>query len=562
MYPHGSAPIAAPAHPPPSAPRSWHPVAALAVLAVWLALPGNVSLWMAVWHHTAALGMRAWGVMLAWAVALVGVNVAVLALLAAGPVRRLLGAAFIALVAIPSYFMLAYGVVIDSAMVTNVLETDVRESADLLTPTLAAVAVAGVLLPGWLWWRLPWRPWPWRRALAWRAALAVGGMVLAALALWLTFADLASLMRNDRGLRYRINPYNTIYGVLRHAAVRPSAARASAPLLPVGADVQPLPAAAHVDDAPLVVLVVGETVRAANVGLGGYARPTMPRLAALQTRGELVYFAQTTSCGTDTATSVPCLFSPGGRGAKLPPQRQENLLDVWQRAGLAVTWLDNQSGCKGVCSRVPARHTDRLGLPDLCRGDECWDEVLLRELPPALAALDPARRRVGTVAVLHMMGSHGPAYFKRTPDAFKPFQPECRSVQLQACERQTIVNAYDNTLHYTDHVLAELIEWLRARPGPTALWYVSDHGESLGEGGVYLHGMPDALAPREQTQVPMLMWANDAMRERLGLSWACLQRRAVEPASHDDVFHTLLGVWDIRTHAYRPERDLLRACRS
>ena len=104
--------------------------------------------------------------------------------------------------------------------------------------------------------------------------------------------------------------------------------------------------------------------------------------------------------------------------------------------------------------------------------------------------------------------------------------------------------------------------WLLARPGPTALWYVSDHGESLGEGGVYLHGMPYALAPREQTHVPMLVWANDAMRERLGLSWECLQRRAVKPASHDDVFHTLLGVWDIRTQDYRPERDLLRACRS
>ncbi|WP_424859434.1 phosphoethanolamine transferase [Tepidimonas sp. HKU77] len=546
----------------PKAALGWHPAVALAVLAVWLAVPGNVSLWMAVWDHTAALGMRAWWVMLAWAVALVGVNLAVLALLAAGPVRRPLGLVFIILVAIPSYFMLAYGVVIDGAMVTNVLETDLRESADLLAPALGVVVVGGVLLPGWLWWRLPWRPWPWRRALAWRAAFAVGGLVLAGLALWLTFADLASLMRNDRGLRYRINPYNTIYGVVHYAAGRLPAAGASTPLLPVGADVQPLPAAPRADEAPLVLLVVGETARAANVSLGGYPRPTMPRLAALQARGELVYFAQTTSCGTDTATSVPCLFSPDGRDARTPPQRQENLLDVWQRAGLAVTWLDNQSGCKGVCNRVPTRRTDRLGLPDLCRGDECWDEVLLRELPSSLAALDPARRRVGTVAVLHMMGSHGPAYYKRTPPAFKPFRPECTNNQLQACDRQAIVNAYDNTLYYTDHVLAELVEWLRARPGPTALWYVSDHGESLGEGGVYLHGMPYALAPREQTHVPMLVWANDAMRERLGLSWECLQRRAVKPASHDDVFHTLLGVWDIRTHAYRSERDLLRTCRS
>lgn len=538
----------------------WHPLAALALLAGWLATVGNVPLWSAVWPVQGPLGARGWAVTLAWVLALALVNLAVLAWLAAGPLRRPVGVALLALAGGASYFMLAYGIVVDASMAANVFQTDLREARDLLTPGLLVTLVLGVALPGWLWWRLPVRRWPARRAVLVRVGVGAVALGLAVALLWLTFQDLAALLRNDRALRYLINPYNSVYAALRHGAGQ--RALASEPPQPIGLDVQPLPAAAREDEAPLVVLVVGETARAANWGLNGYARDTTPRLRALIQQGQpIVSFAAVTSCGTNTQTSVPCLFAPEGRARWNPSRAQENLLDLLQRAGLAVTWLDNQSGCKGVCARVPSRQTDHLQVPGLCRGDECHDEILLRELPGALQALPGAKRQVGTLVVLHQMGSHGPAYFKRTPAALKRFQPECTTAQLQACEPAHIVNAYDNTLLYTDHVLAELIGWLAQRRGPTALLYVSDHGESLGEDGLYLHGMPYAVAPREQKEVPMLLWANGGMQRRLGLDWACLQRRAQEPSSHDHVFHTVAGLFGVRSAVLDAERDLLAACR-
>lgn len=538
----------------------WHPLTALALLAVWLATAGNVPLWLAVWPVQGGLGWRGAAVALVWVLTLALVNLAVLACLAVGPLRRPLGVVLLALAGVASYFMLASGIVVDASMAANVFQTDLREARDLLTPGLLVAWVLGVALPGWLWWRLPVRRWSARRALLVRLGVGAAALALAIALLWLTFQDLAALMRNDRALRYLINPYNSIYAALRHGVGQ--RALASEPLRPIGLDVQPLPPAAREDEAPLMVLVVGETARAANWGLNGYARDTTPRLRAfIQQVQPIVSFSAATSCGTNTQTSVPCLFAPEGRAQWNPSRAQENLLDLLQRAGLAVTWLDNQSGCKGVCARVPSRQTDHLQVPDLCRGDECHDEILLRELPGALQVLPEPARHVGALAVLHMMGSHGPAYFKRTPAAFKHFRPECTTAQLQACEPTHIVNAYDNTLLYTDHVLAELIGGLAQRSGPTALLYVSDHGESLGEGGLYLHGLPYTVAPREQKEVPMLLWVNGGMQRRLGLDWACLQRRAQEPASHDHVFHTVAGLFGVRSAVVDTEHDLLAACR-
>ncbi len=537
----------------------WHPLALLGILALWLATVGNAPLWWAMGRTLQAQGAALVLPMLAWVLALTAFNGAVLALLLWPRWRRVGGLVLLAAVAVPSHFMASYGVVIDRTMIDNVLHTDMREAGDLMTTGLAATVLFGVVLPGWWWWRQRVRPVRWTRLLAQQLGVVVLGVGLCVGLLWATFTHLAPLMRNDKSLRYMINPYNTVYALVRSVSSR--AAYAQQPLQAIGTDVQPLPAAASIEVAPLVVFVVGETARAANFGVAGYARPTTPRLAALREAGELISFAQVQSCGTNTQTSVPCLFAPEGRADYDPKRRQENLLDVLQRAGAAVTWLDNQSGCKGVCDRVPNVRTDRLGVSGLCTADECYDEILLRELPGQLARLPAEARQRGTLVVLHQMGSHGPAYFKRTPTAFKRFLPECTNPQLTACPVPTVVNAYDNTIAYTDHVLGELIAWLRQRQGPSLLLYVSDHGESLGENGLYLHGMPYAMAPKEQTHVPMVLWANQAMRDRLGLDWACVQQRAAAAASHDHVFHTLAGLFDVRTRVYDARMDLLRACR-
>jgi lipid A ethanolaminephosphotransferase len=541
-------------------PPAWHPLALLLLLALWLTTVGNLPFWAAVWHLPQSQDWIALLTGLNLGLLLLALNVAALSLLIWPRWRRSGGIVLLFMATAASYFMHAYGVVIDASMLRNALATHAREVRDLLSGGMLVALLLGVLLPGWWWWRQPVRPVPARRLMAQQLGVSALALLMVFFLGWASFQDLASLVRNHKPMRYMINPYNSVYALGRNMAG--SASRMQQPLQAIGEDAAlPLKAGADPQPSPLIVLVVGETARAANFGLGGYQRDTTPRLRDLQAQGRLVYFSQVSSCGTNTEDSVPCMFSHLGRENYVASAaRYENLLDVLRRAGLAVLWLDNQSGCKGVCDRVPHVDTSSLSLPGVCKDDECLDEVMLHELPARLAALDPARRAHGTVVVLHQMGSHGPAYHKRAPEALKAFQPECTQAALQDCPREHIVNAYDNSIRYTDHFLAEVTLWLQAQQRPTALLYVSDHGESLGEKGLYLHGMPYRMASREQTHVPMLLWVSTSMQERLALDLGCLKSAANQPISHDHLFHTMLSLGQVRTRARDPQRDVLDGC--
>jgi lipid A ethanolaminephosphotransferase len=235
---------------------------------------------------------------------------------------------------------------------------------------------------------------------------------------------------------------------------------------------------------------------------------------------------------------------------------------VLQHAGLAVLWIDNQAGgCKGVCDRIPHVNTSGLKDPALCAGGECRDEILLKGLDERLAALPADQRARGVVLVMHQMGSHGPAYFERTPPAYKRFLPECTSSHLPDCSRETLVNAYDNSIAYTDHVLGATIGWLRRQEGnDTALLYVADHGESLGENNLYLHGLPYALAPDVQKHVPWITWLSPAFQHASGLTMHCLHARADARVTHDNLFHSVLGLMQVETSAYRRALDAYAGC--
>jgi lipid A ethanolaminephosphotransferase len=257
------------------------------------------------------------------------------------------------------------------------------------------------------------------------------------------------------------------------------------------------------------------------------------------------------------------MFSPLGREGFLARDREtENLLDVLQRAGLAVLWIDNQAGgCKGVCDRVPNVNTSGLKDAVLCPAGECRDEILLKGLDERLAALPADKRAKGVVLVMHQMGSHGPAYFERTPPAYKRFVPECTSSHLPDCSRETLVNAYDNTIAYTDHVLGGLIAWLgRHEDNATALLYVADHGESLGENNLYLHGLPYALAPDLQKHVPWITWLSPGFQRASGVTTQCLASRADARVTHDNLFHSVLGLMQVGTSAYQRTLDAYAAC--
>lgn len=497
-----------------------------------------------------------WGYALALVAMLAGLHAALLLLLANRWTVKPLLAVLIVASAAASHFMDRFGIHLDPSMLRNVLRTDFAEARELLGWALLAHLALHAGLPLALLWQVRVTQ---RRSALRSASVRAGAIVAAAgtaaVALLLVFQPFSSLMRNNKQLRHLITPANILWSVARVSAAD---ARDAVRLRePIGLDARLAPGAATLRRPRLLVVVVGETARSANWGLNGYARQTTPQLARLP----LVNFPDVTSCGTNTEVSVPCMFAPVGRRAYDEDRIRgsESLLHLLARAGVQVHWRDNQSGCKGVCDGLPGDAVAALNPAGLCREGRCPDEALLFDLDRRLGAAHGTQ-----VLVLHMIGNHGPAYFRRYPPAFARFLPACEHDDLERCTREEIVNAYDNALLYTDQVLASLVARLQAHAGSVdaAMLYVSDHGESLGESRLYLHGMPYAIAPTEQTRVPMVMWISDGFARAAGVDDACLRRRAQQPASHDHLFHTVLGMLDVRTALYERDWDLTADCRA
>jgi lipid A ethanolaminephosphotransferase len=543
--------------------RPLAPVALALIVALWIATLGNLGLWRTMLGLPELRGAHEWSSGLGFGVLLLALHAALFGLLAWKWTFKPVLIVFVLGAACINYFALAYGAVIDTTMMTNVLLTDTREVHDLLNwRMVTAIALLG-LLPALLiaCARLAWAP-PLRQARR-NALFTVGAIVVLVGVGALQFQGLASLMRNHKQVRYLITPLNAVYALF-DIATRP-AQRQDGPVLPLGRDAR-LAAARPDDKPPLIIAVVGETARGDHFALNGYARPTNPQLAH---EADLVSMSRAQSCGTNTAASVPCMFSNLGRIAfNNRKANTEGLTDVLGHAGLAVLWLDNQAGgCKGVCARVPTIGSDALrreAPPGLCNDGGCYDDVLLHGLDARLAQLPAAARARGVVIFMHTMGSHGPDYYQREPAPFKPFQPECRTNVLTDCSREQILNAFDNTIVYTDHFLSGAIGWLKEHQDDwaTGLMYVSDHGESLGENNLYLHGLPYAIAPDVQKHPEWIFWLSPRLQTQRDVPIACLAARRDEAISHDNYFHTLLGLAGVQTSAYDPARDFAAGCRA
>ncbi|PMW96018.1 phosphoethanolamine transferase [Pseudomonas sp. FW215-R2] len=454
-----------------------------------------------------------------------------------------------------AYFMSQYGVMIDAGMFRNFAETNATEVRDLLSLKLFAYIVFLGVLPSWLLWKLPVNYRRWHRELLSKVVVCaasvavIGGVALA------NYQGLSSLFRNHHELRLMLVPSNYIgasAGYLREQVVS-----AQQPFIKIGEDAQRNPALQNRPRKSLTVLVVGESARAENFGILGYGRDTTPKL---DKEAGLIAFTDVHSCGTETAVSVPCMFSNMGRKDydASKAKNQEGLLDVLKRAGIDVIWRDNQSGCKGTCDRVTQQDVSNLKDPALCANSECRDEILLQGLQSFIDHLDK-----DTVLVLHQMGSHGPEYFKRYPKEYEHFTPVCESNALNNCSRDSIVNGYDNTLVYTDHVLSSLIDVLRSNQEKvdTAMLYLSDHGESLGEYNLFLHGTPYMLAPEQQKHVAMLAWFSDSYQKSYSVDTHCLQLSRNKPLSQDNLFHSMLGLLEVQSQVYQHDLDMFAGCR-
>ncbi|HEY0906540.1 MAG TPA: sulfatase-like hydrolase/transferase, partial [Methylophilus sp.] len=303
----------------------------------------------------------------------------------------------------------------------------------------------------------------------------------------------------------------------------------------------------------LMIVVVGETARFDRFSLNGYARPTNPRLSQEQ----VVSFQDVRSCGTSTAVSVPCMFSAMTRKQydEEKALHKQNALDLLSAHGVRVLWRDNNSDSKGVALRVPYEDFKSQAYNPVCESNECRDIGMLSGLDKFVTK----NQDHDMLIVLHQMGNHGPEYYRRYPDQFKQFTPICKSGRLSECSQQEIDNAYDNAILYTDYFLSEVIQFLKRYDSryETAMLYVADHGESLGEHGIFLHAAPYQIAPLEQIHVPAILW----LGQQSAYSLSQVKPHANDALSHDDLFCTLMTTYGLKSEVCQTEAGWLATAR-
>ncbi len=439
-------------------------------------------------------------------------------------------------------------------MLENVLQTNFAESSRMMTLPYIAWIVGFGVVPAllYLWVKVDYRVW--YKEIGYRIGLIVLSAVVIVGIAKVFYQDYAGFVRNNKSVPALIVPSNFISaGINEIKRIR----EANMPYTQLGLDA----AQEKPDDyRHFTVLVVGETTRAQNWGLNGYQPQTTPLLAA---RGkQIINFRNVSSCGTATALSVPCMFSGMGRDGydAVKASHQDNILDVLQRAGVEVIWLDNDSGCKGVCERVLNKDITATNDPQYCKDGECLDNILLSYIDDVIK-----KTHKDTVLVLHTIGSHGPTYYERYSEQYRRFTPTCDTNEIQKCSNEQLVNTYNNGILYIDQFLDKVIAKIEAHPElEAAVYYLSDHGESLGENGVYLHGTPYAIAPEQQTRIPMIMWFSDRFRQNENIDFDCLERNAQQQSySHDNLYSTLFGLMDMNpnTSVYKKELDIITQCK-
>lgn len=447
------------------------------------------------------------------------------------PARFVLSA-FILVAAATGYYADQLGIVIDDDMIRNLIETNIREAIDLINiGFLTRFFTLGVLPVLLIWWL------PYQRATIiteiryklQTAAIIIGLVVLCMAPLTDYYA---SFFREHKPLRYYSNPAYPIYSTGKYISQKiKSTEEKKFIYLTTSALREPGDAGNG-----LVIMVVGETARADRFSLNGYAKNTNPKLSKIE---NIISYSDISSCGTSTIISVPCMFAHDTRETfdRSNSDNKQNLLDILKLAGVNVLWRDNNSDSKGVANRVTYEDFKSSAINPVCN-PECRDIGMLDGLQTYID-----QQKGDILIVLHQMGSHGPAYFKRYPPEFEKFTPACTTVELSKCSTEEINNAYDNTIVYTDFFLSKVIEFLKKNTPAyeTSMLYVSDHGESLGEKNLYLHGLPYLFAPKEQTQVPVIIWVGDSS----DIDYDQTVSIKDNISSHDAIFSTLLSIFEI-----------------
>jgi len=444
--------------------------------------------------------------------------------------------------ALENYFMQTYNVLIDETMIENAMQTDMAESLDLMSWKLFAYLLLLGILPSYWIYKTPLIYKGFRQEVLQKIKLIVGSIVFMVLIMLPFSKYYTSFFREHRVLRFYTNPTHALFSV--GAYINTQLKDKNVPLKHVGRDAKIIPR----EKRKVIIMVVGEAARADHFSLNGYNRETNPLLK----KEDIINFSNMFSCGTTTAVSVPCMFSIYDRKAYTTQKglHTENVLDVLSHAGVNVLWRDNNSNSKGVADRVKYEYYKNKKNNTICEG-ECRDVGMLVGLDTHIT-----KSQDDMLIVLHQMGNHGPSYYKRYPKEFEKFVPTCQTNQLEECTQQEIANAYDNTLLYTDYFLSQTIKLLKKYENEidTAMFYVADHGESLGDGGLYLHGIPYFIAPKHQKHVGSILW----LSQNFPLDKSSLRKKANEEYSQDNLFSTLLGLLDVETEVYNRKMDIFK----
>ena len=440
-----------------------------------------------------------------------------------------------------SYFMNSYNIVINDEMIRNLMQTNIDESFDLITLKEIFYFIVFGVLPSIFIYKADIDYQSFKKEMWTKIKVIVMSIAIIA-GLIFTFSKYySSFFRTHKPLRFSANPTFWMYSVGKYVNSTINSRKVVVKSLGLDAKIEKR------DRKKLVIMVVGEAARADHFSLNGYENETNPLLK----KQNIINLSNVSSCGTSTAKSVPCMFSffTKENFSHKKGITNENILDVLKHTkDIDILWRDNNSDSKGVALRVEHHGYKDEGNNTIC-DTECRDEGMLVGLDKYVQE----REDKDILIVLHQMGNHGPAYYKRYPKKFEKFKPVCKTNQLEHCTKKEINNAYDNAILYTDYFLNKTINFLKnyETTYDTTLLYFSDHGESLGENGIYLHGLPYIMAPEAQTHIGALMWFGKGVNKK---------RHQIkdDKFSHDNLFHTLLGLFKVQTSLYDKSLDILK----
>lgn len=522
------------------------------ITALYLLFFMNQTFWSKVNTHLSAYPVAIYALY----IAMTAFFIAVLVTFSAKYIMKPIFMVLIVISALCSWFMDRFGAVIDRDMVRNAFETTTGEANNLITSAFVVHMIIYALVPIVLLAFVRIRHRPILGKLFWNTVSVIACLVIIAGMGALNSKTFTTAIRQHRDIVKSLNPITPIFSTAHYLQAANKEAQLT--VTQTGLDAKVKAPVVAINKPRITVVVAGETARAANFSLNGYGRETNPELK----KRDIIYFPSTVSCGTSTAISIPCMFSKFTRSEYTHSKAlsNENVMDVLVHAGIDAQWLDNDTGSKGVADRIPYFDLSATRDPTFCKTGECSDDIFLDRLDSWLD-----RVTKDSVIVIHQLGSHGPSYYLRYGDNFRTFTPDCRTSELGNCKDEEIVNSYDNTILYTDHFLSAIIDKLKARSDKlaTGMLYASDHGESLGENGLYLHGAPYMLAPAEQTHVPFLVWMDDDFARSMGVDRACLADEAKAGGkSHDNFFHSILGMMNVSTSVYDSSLDVFRPCQS